>query len=367
VALTPDGVTRLRALGLEVVVEAGAGAAAQLPDRAYVDAGARIVEADELRRKSGISLRIRPPRPEELDGLAPGHVVIGLLEPLARPERARLLADAKLTAVSLDCLPRTLSRAQSMDVLTSQANVAGYAAVLLAAHTYDGFFPMLMTAAGTTRPASVLVIGAGVAGLQAIATARRLGAVVTGSDVREAARADVLSTGATFLQLGGATVTGSDGYARALTDDERREQQLSLSAAVARFDVVITTAQVPGRRPPLLMDAAAVDALRPGSVVIDLAASELGGNLAGSTPDATVVTRNGVHIVGAGSLPSSMPRTASTAWSRNVTSLLGALLRDGAPVIDLTDEVQAGVVITYDGDVVHPGVLSLLPDPEARS
>jgi NAD(P) transhydrogenase subunit alpha len=254
-----------------------------------------------------------------------------------------------------------------MDVLTSQANVAGYASVLVAAGRYDGFFPMLMTAAGTTRPAAVLVIGAGVAGLQAIATARRLGAVVTGSDVREAARADVLSTGAAFLQLGAATVTGADGYARALTEDERREQQAALSAAITRFDVVITTAQVPGGRPPLLLDAATVEAMRPGSVVVDLAASELGGNVAGSVPDTTVTTPSGVHVIGAGNLPSSMPRAASTAYSRNISSLLGVLVHDGQVQLDLSDEVQAGVVITHDGDVVHPGALQRLADAEARA
>jgi NAD(P) transhydrogenase subunit alpha len=367
VALTPDGVTRLRALGLQVVVELGAGESALFPDASYVESGAELVDAAELRRTSDISLRIRPPRPEELDDLSKGHVMVGLLEPLAWPERARLLANAKVTAVSLDCLPRTLSRAQSMDVLTSQANVAGYAAALLAASRYDGFFPMLMTAAGTTRPASVLVIGAGVAGLQAIATVRRLGAVVTGSDVRAAAREDVLSTGAAFVQLGAVAGAADDGYARALSDEERRTQQTALAAAVARFDVVITTAQLPGQRPPLLMDSAAVDALRPGSVVIDMAASELGGNVAGSVPDATVVTHHGVHVIGAGNLVGSMPRAASTAYSRNVASLLATLLRDGRIAIDLADEVQAGVVITYDGEVVHPGVLERLALSEATT
>jgi NAD(P) transhydrogenase subunit alpha len=367
VALVPDGVTRLRALGVQVVVEAGAGDAALHEDAAYVEAGARIVDTAELRRTADISLRVRPPRREELDGLAPGHVLIGVLEPLAFPERAALLAGAGTTAISLDCLPRTLSRAQSMDVLTSQANLAGYRAVLVAAGAYDGFFPMLMTAAGTTRPASVLVLGAGVAGLQALATARRLGAVVTGSDVREAARADVLSTGAAFLPLGSATTAGEGGYARALTEEELHEQQQALAAAVARFDVVITTAQVPGRRPPLLVDAATVEAMRPGSVVVDLAVSELGGNVAGAVPEQTVVTSNGVLLIGAGNLPSSMPRAASTAYSRNMTNLLATLLREGQLALDLSDEVHAGVVITRDGEVVHPGVLERLAATEAMA
>jgi NAD(P) transhydrogenase subunit alpha len=294
-------------------------------------------------------------------------VLIGVLEPLAFPERAVMLAEAGTTAISLDTLPRTLSRAQSMDVLTSQANLAGYRAVLVAAGAYDGFFPMLMTAAGTTRPASVLVLGAGVAGLQALATARRLGAVVTGSDVREAARADVLSTGAAFLPLGSATTTGEGGYARALTEEELREQQQALAAAIARFDVVITTAQVPGRRPPLLVDAATVEAMRPGSVVVDLAVSELGGNVAGAVPEQTVTTSNGVVLIGAGNLPSSMPRAASTAYSRNMTNLLTSLLREGQLAIDRSDEVHAGVVITRDGEVVHPGVLERLAATEAMA
>ena len=367
VALIPDGVARLGALGVQVIVEAGAGAAALYDDAAYADAGARIVDATELRRSADISVRVRSPRREELEGVAAGHVVIGLLEPLAFPERAVMLARAGTTAISLDCLPRTLSRAQSMDVLTSQANLAGYRAVLVAAGAYDGFFPLLMTAAGTTRPASVLVLGAGVAGLQALATARRLGAVVTGSDVREAARADVLSTGAAFLTLGSAATTEKDGYARALTEVELHEQQQALAAAIARFDVVITTAQVPGRRPPLLVDAATVGAMRPGSVVVDLAVSELGGNVAGSVPDQTVVTSNGVQLIGAGNLPSSMPRAASTAYSRNMTNVLASLVRDGELVLDPSDEVHAGVLITRDGEVVHPGVLERLAATEAMA
>lgn len=367
VALTPDGVGRLRALGLQVVVETGAGTTALFEDTAYADAGARVVDAAELRRCSDISLRVRPPRRDELDGLAPGHLLVGVLEPLAFPERAVMLAEARTTAISLDCLPRTLSRAQSMDVLTSQANIAGYRAVLVAAAAYDGFFPMLMTAAGTTRPASVLVLGAGVAGLQALATARRLGAVVTGSDVREAARADVLSTGASFLALGSTATAETDGYARALTAEELREQQQALAAAIARFDVVITTAQVPGRRPPLLVDAATVAAMRPGSVLVDLAVSELGGNVAGSVPDETVVTPGGVILVGAGNLPSAMPRAASTAYSRNVSNLLATLVHDGRLALDRSDEVVAGVLITHDGEVVHPGVLERLGATEAMA
>ncbi len=360
VALTPDGVGRLRALGLDVLVERGAGEAALLPDPLYVEAGAEVVSGAEFRRRARLSLRVGAPSEDELEGLAQGHVLVGVLDPLHRPELARRLADAHVTALSLDGVPRTLSRAQAMDVLTSQANVAGYQAVLVAASAYDGFFPMLTTAAGTTRPAAVLVIGAGVAGLQALATARRLGAVVTGSDVREAARADVLSTGAKFLDLGAVGAGGSGGYARALSDEERAAQQQALADAIARFDVVITTAQVPGGTPPLLVDTTALERMAPGSVVVDLASGPRGGNVAGSVPDATTVTANGVVVVGAGNLPSRAPRAASTAFSRNVCALLATIVEDGQISLDLGDEVQAGVVVTVGGKVVHPKVAELL-------
>jgi NAD(P) transhydrogenase subunit alpha len=264
-----------------------------------------------------------------------------------------------VTAISLDLLPRTLSRAQSMDALSSQANVAGYKAALLAADLYGGYFPMLMTAAGTVRPATVLVLGAGVAGLQAVGTARRLGAVVTGYDVREAARADIASTGATVLDLQ-AEASGEGGYARALTAAETARQQDAMAAAVARFDVVITTAQVPGRTPPVLVNAAALAAMRPGSVVVDLAASPLGGNVVGSEPDRTVVTDAGVTLVGAGNLAAAVPRAASTAYARNVVALLGHLIKDGRPALDRADEITAGVLVTQDGAVVHPAVRDLL-------
>ena len=307
-----------------------------------------------------MSVRIGPPGDGDLDGLVEGHVLIGLLNPLHHPEVAKRLAGARITGVSLDGLPRTLSRAQAMDVLTSQASVAGYQSVMVAASTYDGFFPMLTTAAGTTRPAAVLVIGAGVAGLQALATARRLGAVVSGSDVREAAKGDVLSTGAKFLDLGAVGASGTGGYARALTDEEKAAQQQALAEAIARFDIVITTAQVPGGRPPLLVDQQALSRMASGSVVVDLACGPLGGNVAGSVPATTTVTDNGVLVVGAANLPSRMPRAASTMFSRNVCALVATLVKDGQLALDLTDEVQAGVVVTLDGEVVHPKVAERL-------
>jgi NAD(P) transhydrogenase subunit alpha len=303
---------------------------------------------------------VRPPDPAPL---REGQLLVGLLQPLLDPALARALADAKVTAVSLDGLPRTLSRAQSMDALSSQANVAGYKAAVLAADLYGGYFPMLMTAAGTVRPASVLVLGAGVAGLQAIGTARRLGAVVTGYDVREAARADIASTGANVLDLAAGTdaaATGEGGYARELTAAEAARQQDAMTAAVARFDVVITTAQVPGRTPPVLVSAAALAAMRPGSVVVDLAASDLGGNVVGSVPERTVVTDGGVTVVGAGNLAAAVPRAASAAYARNVVALLAHLVADGRIVLDQADEITAGVLVTHDGEVVHPAVRALL-------
>jgi proton-translocating NAD(P)+ transhydrogenase subunit alpha len=354
VGLVPESVARLSARGLSTVVQAGAGAAAWFPDADYAAAGATVT--GNVYEHSDIVVCLHPPDPALL---REGQLLVGLLQPLLDPERARALADAKVTAISLDGLPRTLSRAQSMDALTSQANVAGYKAAVLAADLYGGYFPMLMTAAGTVRPATVLVLGAGVAGLQAIGTARRLGAVVTGYDVREAARADIASTGASVLSLD-ADAAGSGGYARALTAAEAARQQEAMAAAVARFDVVITTAQVPGRTPPVLVTAAALAALHPGAVVIDLAASALGGNVAGSVPDTTVVTDGGVTVVGAGNLAASVPRAASTAYARNVVALLSHLVQDGRPVLDPADEITAGVLVTQDGEVVHPAVRALL-------
>ena len=360
VALVPESVARLAALGLDTVVQEGAGAAAWFPDAEYAAAGATVVPGPAVYERADVVVCVRPPDPAPL---REGQLLLGLLQPLLDPALARALADAKVTAVSLDGLPRTLSRAQSMDALSSQANVAGYKAAVLAADLYGGYFPMLMTAAGTVRPASVLVLGAGVAGLQAIGTARRLGAVVTGYDVREAARADIASTGANVLDLAAGTdaaATGEGGYARELTAAEAARQQDAMTAAVARFDVVITTAQVPGRTPPVLVSAAALAAMRPGSVVVDLAASDLGGNVVGSVPERTVVTDGGVTVVGADNLAAAVPRAASAAYARNVVALLAHLVADGRIVLDQADEITAGVLVTHDGEVVHPAVRALL-------
>ncbi len=365
VALVPDAVGRLRpgSEGPAVLIEAGAGAGAWFDDDAYAEAGATVVPADELYERADVLLCVGPPALEDTPWPRPGRLLIGLLDALAEPARARRWAELGITAIGLDLLPRTLSRAQTMDALSSQANIAGYKAVLLAAAAYGGYFPMLTTAAGTMKPAGVLVLGTGVAGLQAIGTARRLGAVVTAYDVRPAAREEVESLGARFLDLGAVeSAAGSGGYARELTETERQAQQQELARHIARSDVVITTARVPGRRPPVLVTADALKAMRPGSVVVDMAAGPRGGNVDGSVPDTTTVLGNGVTVIGAGNLPATMAPAASTAYARNITALLSYLLRGGEPAIDLADEVQAGVVITLDGAVVNPAVARLL-DP----
>ena len=366
VALVPDAIGRLQPAGIDVLVESGAGDGAWLPDAAYADAGASIVSAAELYRTADVILTVTRPSPEALSELRKGQAVIGMLAPLADPELAAALAARGVTVISLDGLPRTLSRAQPMDALTSQSNVAGYKAVLVAAGEYGRFFPLLITAAGTARPAKVLVLGTGVAGLQAIGTARRLGAVVSGYDIRPSSKDEVTSLGATFLELTSVgSAAGEGGYARELTDAERQAQQDELTGHIARHDVVITTAQVPGRRPPLLVTEDAVKAMSPGSVIVDMGASALGGNVSGSQPGETVVTGNGVTIVGADNLPATVPAAASAAYSRNISALLLHLTRNGELAIDTSDEIQAGVVIAHDGAVVHPGVASLLQPAEA--
>jgi NAD(P) transhydrogenase subunit alpha len=356
VALTPEVVARVRTAGPSVLVETGAGERAYYRDEDYTASGATLASRADVLAQADVLLCVRAPERSTIEALRPHQALIGMLRPELDLELAGKLADTKVTTVSFEGLPRTLSRAQSMDALTSQANVAGYKSALVAADAYGGFFPMLTTAAGTTRPAAVLVLGAGVAGLQAIATAKRLGARVTGYDVRAEARGDVLSLGAAFLDLG-VQVTSEGGYARALTAEESATQQQALVAAFGSFDVVITTAQVPGRQPPLLVPPEALDQLGAGAVVVDIAASALGGNVAGSVPDTSIVTDRGVTVIGAGNLPSQVPRAASTAYARNVTALLGLLIRDGSLSIDLQDEVLAGLVVTYDGVVNRPEAL----------
>ncbi len=363
VALVPDVVGRVSGCGFDVLVEAGAGSAAWFPDGAYAEAGAAIVTRDDLFARADVVLTVGQPEADMPTSLRAGQTLVGMLQPLGNPAVMRELAAAGVTAISLDGLPRTLSRAQAMDALTSQANVAGYKAVLVAADAYTRYFPMLMTAAGTVRPAEVLVLGAGVAGLAAIGTAHRLGALVRGYDVRPQARGEIESLGASFLDLAGvASGAGQGGYARDLTADELVAQQEALATAVARHDVVITTAHVPGHRPPLLVTEKSIKMMRPGSVIVDLAASALGGNAELSVPGGTVVTDNGVTVIGADNLPAEIPSAASAVYARNILALLEYLSRDGQLCIDTTDEIQAGIVITHDGRVVHPAIAELVAE-----
>jgi len=368
VALVPDALKSLIAAGAEILVEQGAGYGAAIPDRLYSDAGARIVARDELYKDADVIARVQKPDGPDVKSLREGQVVVGLLQPLIDPQLMATLAKNKVTAISLDAIPRTLSRAQSMDVLSSQANVGGYRAVLMGALEYGRYFPLLTTAAGTAKPANVLILGIGVAGLQSIATARRLGAIVKAYDVRSETKEQAESLGAQFIVLKSvADATGTGGYARALTPEEQAAQQEELNGYIANMDVVITTAQVPGRRPPLLVTAKAVAGMKPGSVIVDMAASALGGNVELSKPDETVVTDNEVTILAPTNLPATMPAGASQFYARNMSTFLVHFMKDGAMSFDLTDEIQSATVITRDGEVVQEATKKLLQPaaPEA--
>jgi NAD(P) transhydrogenase subunit alpha len=353
VALVPETAKKLSTRGVETVVEAGAGELAHFPDSAYTDAGATIGSAQDAWGADVVAL-VRTPSSEEIGQLGSGSVLIGFLAPLTSAETTRALADKGVTAFAMEAIPR-ISRAQSMDALSSQASIGGYRAVLLAAIEMGRFFPMLTTAAGTIKPASVLILGAGVAGLQAIATARRLGAVVTAFDVRDVVREQVESLGARFLELDlEADAEGEGGYAKELAEDAARRQQEALAEAIGRFDVVITTAQVPGRRAPLLVTAAAVENMKPGSVIVDMA-GESGGNCELTEPGETVV-KHDVTIASPLNLPGDMPDHASQLYSRNVSALLELMVDDeGALKLDFEDAVIAGACITRDGEIVHEG------------
>ena len=361
VALVPEALGKLTAAGLEILVEAGAGAGAMIPDAAFTDAGASVVSTADLYATADVILRVQKPSADEAGKLRSGQTVIGLLSPLLDPALMGSLASAGVTAVSLDAIPRTLSRAQTMDALSSQANTGGYKAVLIAATTYGRYFPLLTTAAGTAKPANVLILGIGVAGLAAIGTARRLGAVVSAYDVRPETAEQAESLGAKFVKLKTAIdATGAGGYARELTAEERAAQQRDLNEVIANQDVVITTAQVPGRKPPLLVTAEAVHAMRPGSVIVDMAASALGGNCELSVAGETVVTQNAVTIVAPENLPASMPLSASQFYARNISALLLNMTKDGALALDFEEEVTKATVITHGGAVVSEAVQALL-------
>ncbi len=356
VALVPEVVGKLKAKGLEILVQRGAGAAALLPDDAFEQAGAQLSDDAAEVWRSDVVVKIAPPTPQEVALLGGGQgsnsVLIGFLAPLKNAACTSALAGAKATALAMEAIPR-ISRAQAMDALSSQSNVAGYKAALLGAEHMGRFYPMLMTAAGTIPPAKVLVLGAGVAGLQAIATAKRLGARTTGYDVRPEVAEQVQSLGAQWLDLG-LEASGEGGYARELTEQERAQQQQALTDAIKGFDVVITTALVPGRPAPRLVTKEAVEGMKPGSVVIDLA-GEAGGNCELTEPGQTVV-KHDVTIVSPLNLPSTLPEHASQLFARNVQALLELLVdEEGKLALDFDDEIVSGACIVRAGEIVNAG------------
>lgn len=355
VALVPETVSRFNKLGVAVCVQRGAGDAAAFPDELFASAGATFAQdAQSLATGADAVVTVGRPSAEILAALRPGSVVIGFLRPLGDPSYVERLAGARVTAIAMETIPR-ITRAQSMDALSSQSNIAGYKAVLLAATALPKFFPMLTTAAGTIAPAKLLVLGAGVAGLQALATGRRLGAVVSGYDVRAVVKEQVLSLGASFLEFDlGADAQGAGGYAKELTPEQQERQRAWMVEQIGANDVVITTALVPGRKAPVLISEAAVAAMKPGSVIVDIAA-EAGGNCALTVPDQIVTTPNGVTIVGTTNLPSTMPGDASRLYSRNVYALLSPWIKDGTLTIDMEDEVAKGAVVAREGSVAMGG------------
>ena len=352
VALVPDVISKLTRLGLDVSIESGAGTHSQGTDADYESAGAKVVNGDVL-KIADVVLSVQPLTPAQMSTLKKGAITISFLSPTTAVDSIDAAAKAGVTAFSLELVPR-ISRAQSMDALTSQALCAGYRAALVGAELSPRFFPMLMTAAGTVTPAQVLVLGAGVAGLQAIATARRLGAVVSAYDVRPASADEVRSMGAAFIELELEALEGAGGYAREMTEERAAKQRELLTPHIAKSHVVITTAAVPGRTAPRLMTQAMVDSMQPGTIIVDLAA-ETGGNVEGSKPGEIVVTKNGVRIWGGKDVPSQLPFHASSLYSRNVVNLLTLITKpakDGEVAsfnIDFEDEIVNGSAVTHDG------------------
>ena len=364
VAIVPETVAKLAKAGSSVLVQRGAGANASFTDEAYETAGATpAADAAEVFAKADFIAKVARPTAAELAQLRAGQTLLAFLAPLGDPKSVEAYAAQKITALSMDAIPRT-TRAQSMDALSSQANIAGYKAVLIAANESPRFLPMLTTAAGTIRPAKTFVLGAGVAGLQAIATARRLGSVVSGFDTRAVVKEQVQSLGASFLELDlGVDAAGAGGYATALTPEQEAKQQQLLAEYMHGMDIVITTAAVPGRKAPVLVIEEAVRGMKPGSVIVDLAA-ETGGNCALTEAGKTVV-KHGVTIVGTLNLPSTMPYDASVLYSRNVFTLLALIAKDGTLDLNMSDEIIRGTTLVKDGEIVHEPTKSALAGSNA--
>jgi H+-translocating NAD(P) transhydrogenase subunit alpha len=354
VALVPEVVRKLTGQGHEVIVEREAGGGALIPDEQYEEAGGKLSDSLDEVYGADVVVKVAAPNAEEAERLNSSGVLIAFLQPLTNGDGIKAIAESGITSFALEAVPR-ISRAQSMDALSSQANIGGYKAVLIAATEIGRYFPMLMTAAGTIRPATVLVLGAGVAGLQAIATARRLGAVVQGFDVRAAVKEQVESLGAHFLEFDlGGDLEGEGGYAKELTPEQQERQQELMAEAIGKVDVVITTAAVPGRRAPILVTEQAVKLMKPGSVIIDLAA-ETGGNCELTEAGETVI-RHDVKILGPLNVPSTMAEHASQLYARNIESLLGLMVsEEGELTLDFDDEIIAGACITRDKEIVHAG------------
>ena len=357
VGLVPEVAKKWKALGADVCLQTGAGVAGYFRDEDFVAVGASVAgSAQDLFSRSQVILKVQPPTAEEIEALPEGSVLVGFLQPYADAARVKRLAERKITSFAVELIPR-ISRAQSMDALSSQAAVAGYSCVLIAADHCPKFFPMMTYAAGTIRPARALVIGAGVAGLQAIATAKRLGAIVEAYDVRPETREQIESLGAKFVDTG-VSAAGAGGYARELTDEEKAQQAEKLGKAVALADVLITTAAVPGKRAPQIISATMVAGMKPGAVVVDMAA-ESGGNVAGTVAGEVVQVGNAM-IIGPTNIPSRMPVHASEMYAKNLYNFLSPFVKDGALALDWSDEVIKGACLTHGGEVCHEGVKKVL-------
>lgn len=355
VALTPEVAKKYKARGVGVLIERGAGQSS-FPDAAYTDAEIGV-EARAVLGRADVLLTVQPPTLDEIAALREGSVTVGYLQPHLAPERIKALRDRKITSFAMELLPRT-TRAQAMDVLSSQANIAGYKAVLIAAEASPKFFPMLTTAAGTVRPSKVLIVGAGVAGLQAIATARRLGAQVEGFDVRPETKEQIQSLGAKYVELG-VSAQGAGGYARELTAEERAQQQAALAEHIKGVDVIVTTAAVPGRKAPRIITQTMVEGMKAGSVIVDIAA-ETGGNCELTEPGKTVVSANGVSIVGPVNLAATTPIHASELYAKNLYNFLELSIKDGALILDWDDELIAKTCVTHAGQIKHEATTQLV-------